>query len=95
MNNYEEEYFEDENDLEEEHFGDFVDFWDDTPEFDEQIEEFKTALRADVKREIKELTLPRQDLRVFTQANRLKQYSFTTTRYGETVRVTAIMCAVT
>lgn len=55
MNNYEEEYFEDENDLEEEHFGDFVDFWDDTPEFDEQIEEFKTALRADVKREIKEL----------------------------------------
>lgn len=32
MNNYEEEYFEDENDLEEEHFGDFVDFWDDTPE---------------------------------------------------------------
>lgn len=33
MNNYEEEYFEDENDLEEEHFGDFVDFWDDTPEF--------------------------------------------------------------
>lgn len=55
MNNYDEEYFEDENDLEEEHFGDFVDFWDDTPEFDEQIEEFKTALRADVKREIKEL----------------------------------------
>ena len=55
MNNYEEEYFEDENDLEEEHLGDFVDFWDDTPEFDEQIEEFKTALRADVKREIKEL----------------------------------------
>lgn len=35
MNNYKEEYFEDENDLEEEHFGDFVDFWDDTPEFDE------------------------------------------------------------
>lgn len=29
MNNYEEEYFEDENDPEEEHFGDFVDFWDD------------------------------------------------------------------
>lgn len=55
MNNYEEEYFEDENDLEEEHFGDFVDFWDDTPEFDEQIEEFKTALRADVKRETKAL----------------------------------------
>lgn len=58
MNNYEEEYFEDEyfedeNDLEEEHFGDFVDFWDDTPEFDEQIEEFKTALRADIKRETK------------------------------------------
>lgn len=43
------------NNYEEEHFGDFVDFWDDTPEFDEQIEEFKTALRADVKREIKEL----------------------------------------
>lgn len=55
MNNYEEEYFEDENDLEEEHFGDFVDFWDDTPEFDEQIEEFRTALRADIKRETKEL----------------------------------------
>lgn len=55
MNNYEEEYFEDENDLEEEHFGDFVDFWDDTPEFDAQIEEFKTALRADIKRETKEL----------------------------------------
>ena len=49
MNNYEEEYFEDENDYEEDNF------WDDTPEFDEQIEEFKTALRADVKREIKEL----------------------------------------
>ena len=49
MNNYEEEYFEDENDLEED------DFWNDTPEFDTQIEEFKTALRADVKREIKEL----------------------------------------
>lgn len=43
------------NNYEEEHFGDFVDFWDDTPEFDEQIEEFKTALRADVKRETKEL----------------------------------------
>ena len=55
MNNYEEEYYEDENDLEEEHFGDFVDFWDDTPEFDERIEELKTALRADVKRETKEL----------------------------------------
>ena len=55
MNNYEEEYFEDENDLEEEHFGDFVDFWDDTPEFDERIEELKTALRADIKRETKEL----------------------------------------
>lgn len=55
MNNYEEEYFEDENDLEEEHFGDFVDFWDDTPEFDAQIEELKTALRADIKRETKEL----------------------------------------
>lgn len=55
MNNYEEEYFEDENGLEDEHLEDFVDFWDDTPEFDEQIEEFKTALRADVKREIKEL----------------------------------------
>lgn len=55
MNNYEEEYFEDENDLEEEHFGDFVDFWDDTPEFDERIEELKTALRADVKRETKAL----------------------------------------
>lgn len=55
MNNYEDEYFEDENDLEEEHFGDFVDFWDDTPEFDEQIEKFKTALRADVKRETKAL----------------------------------------
>ena len=44
MNNYEEEYFEDEED-----------FWSETPEFDEQIEEFKTALRADVKRETKEL----------------------------------------
>lgn len=55
MNNYEEEYFEDENGLEDEHLGDFVDFWDDTPEFDEQIEELKTALRADVKCEIKEL----------------------------------------
>lgn len=49
MNNYEEEYFEDENDLDED------DFWNDTPEFDEQIEEFKTTLRADVKREIKGL----------------------------------------
>lgn len=49
MNNYEEEYFEDENDLEEDGF------WDDTPEFDAQIEKLKTALRADVKREIKEL----------------------------------------
>lgn len=55
MNNYEEEYFEDENGLEDEHLGDFVDFWDDTPEFDEQIEKFKTALRADVKRETKAL----------------------------------------
>lgn len=45
----EEEYFEDENGLEED------DFWDDTPEFDKQIEKFKTALRADVKRETKEL----------------------------------------
>lgn len=43
------------NNYEEEHFGDFVDFWDDTPEFDAQIEEFKTALRADIKRETKEL----------------------------------------
>lgn len=43
------------NNYEEEHFGDFVDFWDDTPEFDERIEELKTALRADVKREVKEL----------------------------------------
>ena len=43
------------NNYEEEHFGDFVDFWDDTPEFDERIEELKTALRADVKRETKEL----------------------------------------
>ena len=50
MNNYEEEYFEDEEDLEDED-----DFWDDTPEFDEQIEELKTALRADIKRETKEL----------------------------------------
>ena len=49
MSNYEEGYFEDENDYGED------DFWDDTPEFDEQIEEFKTALRADVKRETKEL----------------------------------------
>ena len=55
MNNYEEEYFEDEYGLEDEHLGDFEDFWDDTPEFDAQIEEFKTALIADVKREIKEL----------------------------------------
>lgn len=29
------------------------DFWDYTPEFDEQIEGFKTALRADIKRETK------------------------------------------
>ena len=43
------------NNYEEEHFGDFVDFWNDTPEFDTQIEELKTALRADVKRETKEL----------------------------------------
>ena len=49
MNNYEEEYFEDENGLDED------DYWEDTTEFDEQIEEFKTALRADVKSEIKEL----------------------------------------
>ena len=44
MNNYEEEYLEDEED-----------FWNGTPEFDELIEELKTALRADVKRETKEL----------------------------------------
>ena len=50
MNNYEEEYFEDEEDLEDED-----DFWSETPEFDAQIEELKTALRADVKRETKEL----------------------------------------
>lgn len=49
MNNYEEEYSEDEEDLEED------DLWDDTPEFDERIEELKTALRADIKRETKEL----------------------------------------
>lgn len=46
MNNYEEEYFEDEEDLEDED-----DFWSETPEFDEKVEEFKEALRADVKRE--------------------------------------------
>lgn len=44
MNNYEEEYFEDEDD-----------FWSETPEFDEKVEEFKEALRADVKRETQEL----------------------------------------
>ncbi len=49
MNNYEEDYFEDENDLEEN------DFWDGTPEFDEKVEEFKEALRADIRRETKEL----------------------------------------
>lgn len=47
MNNYEEEYFEDENDLEEEHFGDFVDFWDDTPEFDAQIKDGKMLVDAE------------------------------------------------
>lgn len=50
MNNYEEEYFEDEEDLEDED-----DFWSETPEFDEKVEEFKEALRADVKRETQEL----------------------------------------
>ena len=50
MNNYEEEYFEDEEDLEDED-----DFWDGTPEFDEKVEEFKEALRADIRRETQEL----------------------------------------
>lgn len=50
MNNYEEEYFEDKEDLEDED-----DFWSETPEFDEKVEEFKEALRADVKRETREL----------------------------------------
>lgn len=50
MNNYEEEYFEDEEDLEDED-----DFWSETPEFDEKVEEFKEALRADIKRETQEL----------------------------------------
>lgn len=50
MNNYEEEYFEDEEDLEDED-----DFWSETPEFDAKVEEFKEALRADVKRETQEL----------------------------------------
>lgn len=50
MNNYEEEYFEDEENLEDED-----DFWSETPEFDEKVEEFKEALRADVKRETQEL----------------------------------------
>ena len=44
MNNYEEEYFEDEEDLE-----DVDDFWSETPEFDEKVEEFKEALRADIE----------------------------------------------
>ena len=44
MNNYEEEYLEDEDD-----------FWSETPEFDEKVEEFKEALRADIKRETQEL----------------------------------------
>nr|DAG74996.1 MAG TPA: hypothetical protein [Caudoviricetes sp.] len=50
MNNYEEEYFEDEENLEDED-----DFWSETPEFDEKVEEFKEALRADIKRETQEL----------------------------------------
>ena len=44
MDNYEEEYLEDEDD-----------FWSETPEFDEKVEEFKEALRADIKRETQEL----------------------------------------
>lgn len=37
------------------YFDDQKEFWDDTSEFDAKIEEFKTALRADIKRETKEL----------------------------------------
>ena len=37
------------------YFDDQKEFWDDTSEFDAQIEELKTALRADIKRETKEL----------------------------------------
>nr|DAI29770.1 MAG TPA: hypothetical protein [Caudoviricetes sp.] len=50
MNNYEKEFWGDEEDLEDED-----DFWSETPEFDEKVEEFKEALRADVKRETQEL----------------------------------------
>lgn len=37
------------------YFDDQKEFWDDTSEFDAKIEEFKTALRADFKRETKAL----------------------------------------
>lgn len=47
---YEKEFWGDEENLEDED-----DFWSETPEFDEKVEEFKTALRADVKRETQEL----------------------------------------
>lgn len=50
MSNYEKEFWGDEEDLEDED-----DFWSETPEFDEKVEEFKEALRADIKRETQEL----------------------------------------
>lgn len=50
MDNYEKEFWGDEEDLEDED-----DFWSETPEFDEKVEEFKDALRADIKRETQEL----------------------------------------
>ena len=50
MDNYEKEFWGDEEDLEDED-----DFWSETPEFDEKVEEFKEALRADIKRETQEL----------------------------------------
>ncbi len=50
MDNYEKEFWGDEEDLEDED-----DFWSETPEFDEKVEEFKEALRTDIKRETQEL----------------------------------------
>ena len=44
MDNYEKEFWGYEDD-----------FWDGTPEFDEKVEKFKEALRADIRRETKEL----------------------------------------